>query len=155
MDFDYKKYSLENLENWLHDAISCSEATPKEIYDVIKEVVRENYYTYKHCTSRCSELLELLNGHRPVNFDNLYDDGDTSWQYVDNNFVVNKNGNLYPKDKVMKWSLPVQVDGLSGECYVEFPDDLLEAANLKEGDQVEWIDCGNGSFELRKVNGIK
>jgi len=31
----------------------------------------------------------------------------------------------------------------------------LEAANLKEGDQVEWIDRGDGSFEMRKVNGIK
>ena len=146
MDFDYKKYSLENLENWLHDAISCSEATPQEIYNVIKEVVREEYYTYKHHTSRCYELLELLNGHRPVNLE-----ANNNWEQVEDNFVVNKNGNFYPKDKVVKWSLPVQVDGLSGECYVEFPDDLLEAANLKEGDQVEWIDCGNGSFELKKI----
>jgi hypothetical protein len=34
---------------------------------------------------------------------------------------------------------------------VEFPDDLLEAANLKENDLVSWIDRGDGSFELRKV----
>jgi antitoxin component of MazEF toxin-antitoxin module len=148
MDFDYKKYSLENLENWLHDAISCSEATPQEIYDVIKEVVREEYYTYKHHTSRCSELLELLNGYRPVNFDN-----DGNWEQVNDNFVVNKNGNLYPKDKVVKWSLPIQVDGLTGDCYVEFPDDLLEAANLKEGDQIEWVEQDNGSYLLKKVDG--
>jgi hypothetical protein len=157
MDFDYKKYSLENLENWLHDAISCSEATPQEIYDVIKEVVQEEYYVYKHHTSRCSELLELLNGHRPVNFDDdVYLGGNQEseehfmppWGHSDLEYSPNK-------DKVVKWSLPVQVDGLSGDCYVEFPDDLLEAANLKEGDQVEWIDCGNGSFELRKVNGTK
>jgi bifunctional DNA-binding transcriptional regulator/antitoxin component of YhaV-PrlF toxin-antitoxin module len=43
------------------------------------------------------------------------------------------------------------MDGLTGECYVQFPDDLLEAANLKEGDPVEWIDRGDGSFELKKV----
>ncbi len=158
MDFDYKKYSLENLENWLHDAISCSEATPKEIYGVIKEVVRENYYTYKHCTSRCSELLELLNGHRPVNFDNLYDDVMSEKEYYEPSMTPWGHSDLEyspNKDKVVKWSLPVQLDGLTGDCYVEFPDDLLEAANLKEGDQVEWIDSGNGSFELRKVNGIK
>jgi hypothetical protein len=146
MDFDYKKYSLEKLNEWMHDAISCSEATPQEIYDVIKEVVREEYYTYKHHTSRCSELLELLNGHRPVNFDN-----DGNWEQVNDNFVVNKNGNLYPKDKVVKWSLPIQVDGLTGDCYVEFPDDLLEAANLKEGDQVEWVEQCNGTFQLKKI----
>jgi len=44
---------------------------------------------------------------------------------------------------------------LTGECYINLPDDLLEAANLKEGDQVEWIDLNNGSFEMRKVNGVK
>ena len=31
------------------------------------------------------------------------------------------------------------------------PDDLLEAANLKEGDTVEWIDQGDGSYVLKKV----
>ena len=69
---------------------------------------------------------------------------------------VSEDGDLYPvKDKVIKWQLPIEMDGLSGECYVQFPDDLLEAANLKEGDPVEWIDRGDGSFELRKVNGTK
>ncbi len=58
-------------------------------------------------------------------------------------------------DKVVRWQLPVQLDGLSGECYVQFPDDLLEAANLKEGDTVEWVDNNDGSFTLRKVNGTK
>ncbi len=77
------------------------------------------------------------------------DDGMRPWGHSDLEYLIAK------KDKVVKWSLPVQVDGLSGDCYVEFPDDLLEAANLKEGDLIEWIDCGNGSFELRKVNGIK
>jgi len=55
------------------------------------------------------------------------------------------------KDKVVKWQLPVEVDGISGEYYVQFPDDLMEAANIKEDDLVEWIDRGDGSFELRKV----
>jgi hypothetical protein len=59
------------------------------------------------------------------------------------------------QDRVVKWQLPVEVDGLTGDCYVQFPDDLLEAANLKEGDTVKWIDNGDGSFELRKVNGTK
>jgi len=42
---------------------------------------------------------------------------------------------------------------LTGECYINLPDDLLERAGLKEGDQVEWIDRKDGSFEMRKVNG--
>ena len=56
-------------------------------------------------------------------------------------------------DRVVKWQLPVQVDGLTGDCFVNLPDDLLERAGLKEGDTVEWIDRGDGSFETRKVNG--
>jgi bifunctional DNA-binding transcriptional regulator/antitoxin component of YhaV-PrlF toxin-antitoxin module len=37
------------------------------------------------------------------------------------------------------------------EYYITFPDDLLEAANLKAGDDVEWVDRNDGSFLLRKV----
>jgi len=57
------------------------------------------------------------------------------------------------KDKVKKWVLPVEPDP-SGEYFVTFPDDLLEAANLKEGDQVEWVDNGDESYMIRKVTKI-
>lgn len=53
-------------------------------------------------------------------------------------------------DKVVKWQLPVEIHP-SGEAFVIFPDDLMEAANLEEGDTVEWIDKGDGSYVLKKV----
>lgn len=134
-DFNYKKYSLENLENWLHDAMSAGEASPQEIYDVILSVVKDNYYTYKHQASQAYELLALLNG----NGKNKYED------YLD------KFMNSPKEDKVNRWVLPVQLDGLTGECYINLPDDLLERAGLNEGDMVNWIDREDGSFELRKV----
>jgi hypothetical protein len=56
------------------------------------------------------------------------------------------------EDKVVKWQLPVEVDGPSGEYFVCFPDDLMGAANLKEGDTVEWIDQGDGSYLLKKID---
>ena len=172
---DYKKYSLENLENWMHDAISCSEATPQEIYDVIKKVVEENYYTYKYHTGRCYELLALLNGngkgHISIGEDYVTDpkgnqvkvcskdDQSPECQGAWNDFWNDSHsealtfGEMVSKeDKVVKWQLPVEVDGLTGDCYVNFPDDLLEAANLKEGDTVEWIDNNDGTFTMRKVN---
>jgi len=177
---DYKKYSLENLENWLYDAMSCGEATPQEIYDVIVNVVKDEYYTYKKRASESYELLALLNGNGKGHIKE-YDDcvdkilscdkndpspeckgawndfWEESNQYTEEelNAMCDKAASDEMNDKVVKWQLPVQVDGLTGECFVEFPDDLLEAANLKEGDQVEWIDRGDGSFELRKVNGAK
>ena len=56
-------------------------------------------------------------------------------------------------DKVVKWVLPVQQKIEEGidDYYVQFPDDLLEAANLKENDLVEWVDNLDGSYLLRKV----
>lgn len=57
--------------------------------------------------------------------------------------------------KVKKWILPVEeckdADNDEIEYFVSFPDDLLEAANLKEGDQVEWVDQSDGSYLIKKV----
>ena len=164
MDFDYKKYSLENLENWLHDAISCSEASPHEIYSTIRKVVQEQHDIYKERQKNCLGLLELLSGHRPVDLDDnceknewdveevlkereYYEPSMPPWGHSDLEYVVHNS------DKVVKWQLPVEVDGLTGECYINLPDDLLERAGLQEGDVVEWIDRNDGTFELRKVNG--
>ena len=38
------------------------------------------------------------------------------------------------------------------EYFITFPDDLLEAANLKAGDDVDWVDRGDGSFLIQKVS---
>ena len=227
---DYKKYSLSNLEKWIEDAINSSEASPQEIYDVIRNAVADNYYCYKNHTERCYELLALLNGngkgHIPAydeyveKKENLVcdkDDKSSKCQKAWNDFweenyypeeyskhtkkvedvmppwghsdmealryseeelnamcdkaasdqekdkcreynlreaeYYDKRAELDAKqDKVVKWQLPVQVDGLTGDCFVQFPDDLLEVANLKEGDSVEWVDRGNGSFLLRKID---
>ena len=237
MDFDYKKYSLENLEKWMSDALLSSEATPQEIYDVIRKVVEEEYYYFKHHTGRCYDLLALLNGngkgHIPAydeyveKKDKLSCDKDDQSEECKNAWTSFWEENYYPeeykgstvssvqyteeelnamcdkaaldeekekcreynlreaeyydkraqldrsydemiadrywmtddgfwmppekKDKVVKWQLPVEIDGMSGEYYVNFPDDLMEAADIKENDMVEWVDQGNGSYLLRKV----
>lgn len=53
-----------------------------------------------------------------------------------------------------RWILPVQeakdMDTDETEYFVSFPQDLLEAANLKEGDAVHWIDNNDGSYTIRK-----
>jgi len=60
-----------------------------------------------------------------------------------------------PEVSKKKWVLPVEevkdVDTDKTEYFVSFPDDLLEAAKLKEGDTIEWVDSGDGSYLLRKV----
>jgi len=233
MDFDYKKYSLENLERWMSDALVSSEATPKEIYNVIHKVVEEEYYYFKHHTGRCYDLLALLNGngkgHLTCDKDDQSEECKNAWtsfweehrpptpedvmppwghsdmealRYTEEELnamcekaesdqekdkcreynlreaeYYNKRAELdlnpgpqqeylgwkdvsseefdkmFPKkDKVVKWQLPVEVDGASGEYYIQFPDDLMEASGIKENDVVEWVDQGDGSFLLKKVN---
>jgi hypothetical protein len=67
--------------------------------------------------------------------------------------------NAAKQDKVVKWQLPVEegTDCITGEqeYYITFPDDLLEAANLSPGDDVEWVDRNDGSFLLRKTTQSK
>jgi len=158
---DYKKYSLGQLENFLHDCMNAETTTAQEIYDVIKSVVEDNYYTYKNSASQAYELLALLNGNGKGHiaaYDSAmsekehYESSMPPWGHSDMEYLVNQK-----EDKVVKWILPVQQKIEEGidNYYVQFPDDLLEAINLKEGDQVEWIDRDDGSFEMRKVNGIK
>ena len=57
------------------------------------------------------------------------------------------------QDKVVKWQLPVEegTDCITGEqeYFITFPEDLLEAANLKLGDIVSWIDNSDGTYTLK------
>jgi len=162
---DYKKYSLGQVENFLYDAMS-TEATPQEIYDVIKGVVQDNYYTYKAQTAKAGELLALLNGNGKGHLSCDKNDPSPECKGAWNDFWEEQ---YYPEeysqyteeelnamcdaaekaDKVKKWVLPVEMDP-SGEYFVTFPDDLLEATDLKEGDMVEWISQGDGSYLLKK-----
>ncbi len=190
---DYKKYSLENLENWLHDALSSGEASAEEVYNTIKKVVQEQYYHHKHHAGQANELLALLNGNGIGHIEaydavmrereyyegcsdvdkilscdkddpspeckgawnSFWEDSMPPWGHSDLEYCIREAEYYNKQDKVVRWQLPVEVDGLTGECYINLPDDLLEAANLKEGDNVEWVDNGDGSYIVRKVNGIK
>ena len=157
MDFDYKKYSLEKLQDWVHDAMS-SDASPHEIYSTIREAVREDYYYHKDRASRAYGLLELLSGNRPVKDNSVLkcDKDDPSPEckgHWDDFWEEHYYPEEHKKDKVKRWVLPVEeckdADTDETEYFVTFPDDLLEAANLKEGDQVEWVDNGDGTYTIR------
>lgn len=49
--------------------------------------------------------------------------------------------------KVNKNTLTVDDNGL-----LTFTPEILEKTGWKEGDVLEWIDRGDGSFELRKID---
>jgi hypothetical protein len=153
-----------------------TEATPQEIYDVIKGVVQDNLDVYTKSADQARELLSLLNGHRPVDLD-FCDKDDPSpeckkswsdfwkepsmppWGHSDLEYGLHYTDKEIEemcdaaevKDKVKKWILPLEVSDDLEDYLITFPEDLLEAANLKEGDQIEWIPQDSGSYLLKKV----
>ena len=52
--------------------------------------------------------------------------------------------------KRTSWTLTVEEDLETGDSILTFPEELLESAGWREGDLIEWIDCEDGSWQLRK-----
>ena len=50
------------------------------------------------------------------------------------------------------WEIIVEEDPETGELILPFPKDFLETQNWKEGDELEWIDRGDGSWEIKKLD---
>ena len=95
--------------------------------------------------------MEALSSYYPLQSDDLII-GNEPRDYYEN---VAPSATQRDIDKVVKWQLPIEEenDYMTGEkeYFITFPEDLLEAANLKENDLVEWVDQGDGSYLLRKV----
>ena len=143
----------KNFQDLFMDVLG-SDIPPEKIYEEIKKVTQEQYYYHKHMCSRAYEFLALFNdmgniqGCESTNQEREYYEG---W---DKSTFLCQSGQLEicdDKETQNKWTLPVNVDGLTGDCFIALPDDLLEKVGWKENDQLEWIDRGGFSFELRKV----
>ena len=65
-DFSYKNYSLQQLDNWVSDAMNCEDLTPQDIYDTVIKCVDDNLEYHKKYLTKSIELLSLLKGQRPV-----------------------------------------------------------------------------------------
>jgi len=65
-DFSYRKYSLEQLDNWVNDAVTCEDLTAQDIYDTIVKCVDDIVEYHKKELTKTTDLLSLLKGHRPV-----------------------------------------------------------------------------------------
>ena len=79
IDFSYKKYSLEQLDNWVNDALNSEDLTPQDIYDTVVRCVDESLEYHKKYLTKSTELLSLLKGHRSVDFSNEPYEG---WDYT-------------------------------------------------------------------------
>ena len=153
-------------ENYYHYKYYASRA-----YELMEKLNGSVSFTSCNKDDKSPECQKAWNDFWEENYypEETVDDGMRPWGHSDleyglaNSLLTEDRISNFPgeqcvaskQDKVIKWQLPVELDGLTGDCFIQFPDDLLEAANLKENDMVEWIDLKNGSFELRKVNGTK
>ena len=79
-DFSYQKYSLEQLDNWVNDALSCEDLTPQDIYDTIVKCVDESVEYHKKHLTKSVELLSLLKGNRSVNLEVTNEDWADFWE---------------------------------------------------------------------------
>ena len=94
-DFSYKKYSLEQLDNWVNDALNCEDLTPQDIYDTIVKCVDESVECHKKYLTKSIDLLSLLKGHRPFEIDTSLDDVN-GWDY-------DAAGGKFPRSTKKDW----------------------------------------------------
>ena len=172
---DYKKYALGQVENFLYDAMS-TDATPQEIYDVIKGVVEDNYYTYKKSAAEAYELLALLNGNgvghvnlaqehskyyydydhnksivKTCDKDNTTEECKKSWSdFWENQQYTDEELNAMCAAAEKKDRVNRWIIPVDDDYNITFPEDLLEQTGWKAGDTLEWHDQGDGSFKLIK-----
>jgi len=51
----------------------------------------------------------------------------------------------------VSWLVEVQTDKATDDLYIEFPYEMLERLNVKEGDRMIWEEQKDGSFKLIKL----
>lgn len=164
--YEFLGYYLEEFDKRFKDAWSVTISAGRKLDGYTNKETDYYQYVMPSTTQRdidkyTDEELDAMCAKAELDSQQTTcNSGDTS-EYCENSWNSFWEGNYYSEDysgstvssvdKVVKWQLPVNVDGLTGDCYVNFPEDLLEAANLKEGDTVEWVDNGDGSYYLKKV----
>jgi hypothetical protein len=48
------------------------------------------------------------------------------------------------------WKVSVENDE-NGDAILQFSDDFIKETGWKPGDRIRWIDLGDGSFEIKKI----
>jgi hypothetical protein len=138
--FNHAKHTLSQLQAFLHDAMNEENLSAEEIYEVIIENVASDVEHYQMRYQKSERLFNLLKGYEKPDAESEEEPEDYDYEMPPQK-----------EDKVIKWSLPVE-EAEDGEYYITFPEDLLEAAKLAPGDNVEWVDLTENTYLLRKVN---
>ncbi len=149
---EYLQYYLEEFDRKFKDAWTetVTKLKQEEVDDFHSDMDTFSSYYSLQCD-------DLIIGNEPKDYyENVapsatqrdIDDYSTEYKGTWNSFWEE---DVIKEDKVVKWRLPIErkiEDGVD-DYYIQFPDDLLEAANLKAGDIVTWIDNGDGTYTLK------
>ncbi len=138
--FNHAKHTLSQLQAFLHDAMNEENLSAEEIYEVIIENVASDVEHYQMQYQKSERLFNLLKGYEKPDAESEEEPEDYDYEMPPEK-----------KDRVIRWSLPVE-EAEDGEYYITFPEDLLEAAKLSPGDNVEWVDLTENTYLLRKVD---
>jgi len=125
-DFSYKNYSLEQLDNWVNDALNCEDLTPQDIYDTIVKCVDESVEYHKKYLDKSTELLSLLKGQRPVDLDgNVKEANNYDW-------IDFWEENHYPEE--YKYSTEEELDAMYDAAAEQEERDKCRDYNLREAE---------------------
>ena len=146
-DFSYKKYSLEQLDNWVNDALSCEDLTPQDIYNTVVKCVDESVEYHKKYLTKSIELLSLLKGHREVDFGVGNDEpweydaaggkfpkteGNITLQATEKDWVDFWEENYYPEEH--KQYTEEEMDAMCERAATENDKDKCREYNLREAE---------------------
>lgn len=159
-----------------HEIYSTIKKAVQEEYDIHKELSQrcfgllelfsghrpvnldddwENYY-YPEETKSSVDSPDGISFPTNSVYDNMsfsFGTNDSQYTYP-NEYIFDPAGNNISDlitEPPKKLVLPVEVDGASGEYYVQLPDDLLNQLNWKEGDTLEYKNNKDGTFSIKKV----
>ena len=120
-DFSYKKYSLEQLDTLVNDALSCEDLTPEDIYNTIVKCVDDSVEYHKKHLTKSVEFLSLLKGHRPVDFETTQSDWNDFWEE-----------NYYPEEH--KQYTEEEMNAMCEHAATENDKDKCREYNLREAE---------------------
>ena len=137
-DFSYKKYSLQHLDEWIHDALNCEEITPEEIYNTILSVVDESIEYHKTQLTKSIDLLSLLKGQRPVDFDSSVSTAtEKDWEdFWEPTKEVSKEEWAHPESSLYKHLqyTEEEMDAMCERAATENDKDKCREYNLREAE---------------------
>lgn len=160
---------MDQINNFLHDALNEEDLSAHQIYETIIETVTENTEYLQVQYEKSQQLLDLLKGtvksykspwnqfiednkdgflskERESNFPNennvkCKDARDDFWE---EHYYPEEHQQYRKEDTLKTWILPVDDDGV-----ITLPEDLLERTGWKEGDTLVY-EIRDGGVIVRK-----